>query len=97
MESKIIYYFLTQKLSLHLYFRFVISESQVVFLLSGLGSRGEVVEVAPHKARKELLLPGLAVYASPENLEKYSKLLVDPSLDDQPSSPFALSVRNLSM
>lgn len=53
-----------------------------------------MVEVSPYKARKDLLLPGLAVYASPENLDKYSKLMMDESQDDQPSSPFALSVRS---
>ncbi|MPC36439.1 39S ribosomal protein L9, mitochondrial-like isoform X2 [Portunus trituberculatus] len=63
--------------------------------VEGLGSRGEVVEVSPYKARKDLLLPGLAVYASPENLDKYSKLMVDTSQDDQPSSPFALSTAKL--
>lgn len=63
--------------------------------VEGLGSRGEVVEVSPQKARKELLLPGLAVYASPENLEKYSSLRVDMSQEDQPSSPFALSTAKL--
>ncbi|KAK8385658.1 hypothetical protein O3P69_016440 [Scylla paramamosain] len=63
--------------------------------VEGLGSRGEVVEVKPYKARKDLLLPGLAVYASPENLDKYSKLMRETSLDDQPSSPFALSTAKL--
>lgn len=63
--------------------------------VEGLGSRGEVVEVSPYKARKDLLLPGLAVYASPENLDKYSRLMVDTSQDDQPSSPYALSTAKL--
>ncbi|KAG0721666.1 39S ribosomal protein L9, mitochondrial [Chionoecetes opilio] len=63
--------------------------------VEGLGSRGEVVEVAPNKARKELLLPGLAVYASPDNLEKFSTLITDTTQEDQPSSPFALSTANM--
>ncbi|XP_050705527.1 39S ribosomal protein L9, mitochondrial-like [Eriocheir sinensis] len=63
--------------------------------VEGLGSRGQVVEVSPHKARNQLLLPGLAVYASPENLEKYSSLIADVSQEDQPSSPFALSTSKL--
>lgn len=59
-----------------------------------LGSRGQVVKVSPYKARNHLLLPGLAVYASPENLEKYSIIIDDASQEDQPSSPFAISVWN---
>ncbi|XP_022257120.1 39S ribosomal protein L9, mitochondrial-like [Limulus polyphemus] len=37
--------------------------------VEGLGDRGEVVSVKPLYGRQQLLLPGLAVYASPENLE----------------------------
>lgn len=58
--------------------------------VEGLGSVGDVVEVKPHRARNHLLLPGLAVYASPENLEKYSNLIETSEIKDQPSSPFAL-------
>ncbi|XP_069940989.1 large ribosomal subunit protein bL9m isoform X2 [Cherax quadricarinatus] len=58
--------------------------------VDGLGSKGKVVEMSPFKARNQLLLQGLAVYASPENLEKYSKLLTEASKEeDQPSSEFA--------
>lgn len=59
---------------------------------AGLGSRGQVVEVKPNRARNHLLLQDLAVYASPENLEKYASIMQDPSSEDQPSSPFALKV-----
>ena len=55
--------------------------------------RGDIVETTPYKARNHLILPGLAVYASPENVEKYSYLLKDESKEDQASSPFALKVR----
>lgn len=39
--------------------------------VEGLGNIGDRVSVRPYKAYNELLLPGLAVYASPENIEKY--------------------------
>lgn len=60
---------------------------------AGLGSRGQVVEVKANQARNHLLLQDLAVYASPENLEKYASIMQEPSTEDQPSSPFALKVR----
>ncbi|XP_069940991.1 large ribosomal subunit protein bL9m isoform X5 [Cherax quadricarinatus] len=63
--------------------------------VDGLGSKGKVVEMSPFKARNQLLLQGLAVYASPENLEKYSKLLTEASKEeDQPSSEFARKINN---
>lgn len=39
--------------------------------VEGLGNIGDKVSVRPHKAYNDLLLPRLAVYASPENIEKY--------------------------
>ncbi|KAJ8928941.1 hypothetical protein NQ314_018421 [Rhamnusium bicolor] len=39
--------------------------------VEGLGNVGDRVSVRPQFAYNELLLPGLAVYASPENIEKY--------------------------
>ncbi|KAG7165087.1 39S ribosomal protein L9, mitochondrial-like [Homarus americanus] len=65
---------------------------KVILLASvdGLGSKGQIVEVKPSRARYHLLLPGLAVYASPENIEKYSNIMKQVSEDeDQPSSQFA--------
>ncbi len=41
------------------------------------GRRGQVVTVDdPQQARKDLLLPGLAVYASQENLRKYADIAI---------------------
>ncbi|XP_045625305.1 large ribosomal subunit protein bL9m [Procambarus clarkii] len=58
--------------------------------VDGLGSKGQVLEVRPNKARNQLLLPGIAVYASPENVEKYSTLMIEASKEeDQPSSQYA--------
>lgn len=41
----------------------------------GLGESGDLVSVKPHFGRQNLILPKLAVYASPENLEKYADLI----------------------
>ncbi|XP_066994033.2 large ribosomal subunit protein bL9m [Anabrus simplex] len=39
--------------------------------VQGLGERGDKVSVRPNYGYHKLLLPGLAVYASPENIAKY--------------------------
>ncbi|KAK7068050.1 54S ribosomal protein L9, mitochondrial, partial [Halocaridina rubra] len=70
-----------------------------------LGSKYDMVEVPPHRARNHLLLPKLAVYASPENIEKYKDMKPETDEEEQPSSPFArrtaywlsLRVLNISM
>ena len=38
----------------------------------GIGSAGELVAIKERAAYNKFLLPGLAVYATPENLEKYN-------------------------
>lgn len=71
--------------------------------VEGLGGRGDVLEVKPHRARNKLILPGLAVYASPENLKKYDHLKSEELSEDAPSSPFsqktceAISLRVISL
>jgi len=41
------------------------------------GHRGQIVVVEnPKEARRDLLLPGLAVYATDENLEKYKEIII---------------------
>lgn len=44
--------------------------SFILGCFSGVGLKNDIVSVRPNFARKHLLLNGLAVYASPENLEK---------------------------
>ncbi|KRT85109.1 hypothetical protein AMK59_1334 [Oryctes borbonicus] len=39
--------------------------------VEGIGNKGEKVSVRPDYAYNQLLLPGLAVYVTPENSEKY--------------------------
>ncbi|XP_053678496.1 39S ribosomal protein L9, mitochondrial [Anopheles nili] len=40
--------------------------------VEGIGSKGEVVSLKPNIAYNKLLLPGLAVYKTPENVAKYA-------------------------
>lgn len=58
--------------------------------VEGLGGQGDILEVTPHRARNKLILPGLAVYASEENLKKYEHLQTEALSVDAPSSPFVL-------
>lgn len=46
-------------------------------VVEGLGNVGDKVSVRPQFAYNNLLLPGLAVYASPENQEKYKDLAIN--------------------
>ncbi|XP_066245761.1 large ribosomal subunit protein bL9m isoform X1 [Euwallacea similis] len=62
--------------------------------VDGLGNIGEKVSVKPDYAYNRLLLPGLAVYATPENLEKYKHFSADLE-KIQYSSPNALIVTNI--
>ncbi|GAB6019369.1 hypothetical protein CHUAL_000957 [Chamberlinius hualienensis] len=60
---------------------------QVVLLefVEGVGFKGDVASVRPEFARRHLLLPKLAVYASPENIAKYA-IKKDPSEDQEKKS-----------
>ena len=40
--------------------------------VEGVGSKGDVVSLKPNEAYNKLLLPGLAVYKTPENVAKYA-------------------------
>jgi large subunit ribosomal protein L9 len=58
--------------------------------VDGLGNVGDRVSVKPGYAYNNLLLPGLAVYATPENIEKYKNLEIKDVV--QYSSPKALKM-----
>lgn len=58
----------------------------------GVGHKGEQVSVKPTFAYERLLLPKLAVYASPENLELMKNNLYQTKSDEKPSSVEALLV-----
>lgn len=59
--------------------------------VDGLGNVGDRVTVRPNYAYNQLLLPGLGVYASPENIEKY-KNFEKKDEAEQHSSPTAQRV-----
>lgn len=61
--------------------------------IEGVGNIGDKVSVRPSYAYNKLLLSGLAVYASPENIEKYASK--SDAQGQRYSSPFALYVSNL--
>lgn len=42
--------------------------------VEGIGSKGDVVSLKPNIAYNKLLLPGLAVYKTPEAITKYATL-----------------------
>lgn len=58
--------------------------------VKGLGNLGDKVSVKPHYAYNELLLPGLAVYATPENEEKFKSVEIKDV--QQYSSPYTVTV-----
>lgn len=59
--------------------------------VEGVGKKGDVVSVKPFVAYNKLLLPGLAAYKTPENIEKYARTQDDED-QDKHSSPFAQRV-----
>lgn len=61
-------------------------------LFLGIGHKGEQVSVKPNFAYERLLLPKLAVYASPENLELMKNNLYQTNNEEKHSSIEALLV-----
>jgi large subunit ribosomal protein L9 len=59
--------------------------------VEGVGKKGDIVALRPNYVYKNLLLPGLAVYHTPENLEKYKSSEIAGE-SSQPSSQFAQRV-----
>lgn len=58
-----------------------------------MGNEGEVLSLRPTIAYRDFLMPGLAVYASPENLEKYQVDESKPKAVSEFSSPYVQRVR----
>ena len=46
------------------------------FNLAEFGKRGQIRTLNARVARQELLLPGFGVYASPENLQRYTDIVI---------------------
>lgn len=59
--------------------------------VDGIGKKGEILSLKPTVAYNKLLLPGLAVYKTEENLTKYAKDIQEVD-EVQRSSPRALQV-----
>nr|BAH71425.1 ACYPI000891 [Acyrthosiphon pisum] len=58
--------------------------------VEGLGHQGELVSVRPTYAYDQLILPKLAIYASPDNLEHMKNNLYQTKDEEKPSSIHAL-------
>lgn len=60
--------------------------------VSGIGRKGEIVNISPTYAYNKLLLPGIAVYVTEQNIEKYVKTAADLPDAEKHSSQFAQRV-----
>lgn len=56
--------------------------------VKGIGNKGDIVALRPNQAYNKLLLPGLAVYKNPKNMEKY-KIQESSGEERKHSSPTA--------
>jgi len=63
--------------------------------VAGLGNRGDRITMKQKAAYHQLLLPGLAVYASPENIKKFSHLTDAADYKPKYSSPFVQETVNI--
>lgn len=57
--------------------------------VNGIGDRGDIVSLRRRDAYNKLLLPGLAVYKTDENIERYGSLKDDVNKEVSHSSPHA--------
>lgn len=67
--------------------------NKISMLQLGVGLKNDVVTVRPNFGRTELLLRGLAVYASPENLEKLKKSKELDKSENEKNAPLLHSSR----
>lgn len=65
--------------------------------INGVGKKGEIVKVRPNFAYKGLLLPGLAAYVTPENIEKYKLKEGEQGEEEKHSSQYAQRVSRNKM
>lgn len=63
--------------------------------VDGIGAKGDVVSLKRNDAYNKLLLPGLAVYKTPEAIEKYSTEKDDREEDQHSSAYAAMTVHRL--
>ena len=61
----------------HPYLQLQVSDVPILLnIRTDYGKRGQILSIPRHLALKELLLPGMAVYASPENLNVYKDIII---------------------
>lgn len=64
--------------------------------VEGLGQKGDIINVRPTFAYNKLLLPGLAVYVTPENIEKFKPKAGEVThQEEKHSSQFAQRTVNM--
>lgn len=61
-------------------------------LSEGVGNKGDILTLRPSEAYREYLMPGLAVYASPKNLEIYKVDETKAIVEAEFSSPYVQRV-----
>ncbi|KAG6449983.1 hypothetical protein O3G_MSEX006331 [Manduca sexta] len=70
----------------------IVKKSDIKIILTqfvqGAGTTGDILSLRPYKAYQDFLLPGFAVYASPENMAKYKVDEEKPKVEDMYSSPY---------
>jgi len=73
------------------------NDIKIILLKSSeeFGKRGQILTLNARIARQELLLPGLAVYASPENLNKYENITIAEDAVSYSSSTVRVSMSEL--
>ncbi|XP_046383932.1 39S ribosomal protein L9, mitochondrial [Ischnura elegans] len=64
--------------------------------VEGLGNRGDIVSVKPTFGYQNLILPGLGVYCTPENVEKYTSGSHSKDVDEHSSPNAEKTVKFLS-
>lgn len=64
----------------------------IFYFATGVGVKGDVLSLRPTQAYRDYLMPGLAVYASPENLVKYKSVENEPKAENIYSSPYVRRV-----
>lgn len=62
--------------------------------VEGIGNKGDIISLKQRIAYNKLLLPGLAVYKTPENIAKYA-ISEEEKTEKLHSSPFAQRVRRM--
>ncbi|XP_014219197.1 39S ribosomal protein L9, mitochondrial [Copidosoma floridanum] len=55
--------------------------------VEGVGEKGDKISLKPMKAYRDFLLPGLAVYSTPENIEKYASVVKEEKIYSSKTAP----------